>query len=115
MIFPLMSMLVGISTVLVVWIGGRQVIAGTITIGNIAEFIIYVNLLTWPIASLGWVTSLVQRAAASQERINEFLRIKPEIADEKISRGREEISKPADDRQLRAAGAAVITGKIEFK
>ena len=64
---------------MVVWIGGQQVIAGTITMGNIAEFIIYVNLLTWPIASIGWVTSLVQRAAASQERINEFLRIQPDI------------------------------------
>jgi len=59
--------------------GGMEAIAGNITIGNIAEFVIYVNMLTWPVAALGWVTSLVQRAAASQERINEFLLEKAEI------------------------------------
>jgi ATP-binding cassette subfamily B protein len=71
--FPLMLLLVGVSTLLVIYIGGREVIAGRITAGNIAEFIIYVNMLTWPVALLGWVTSIIQRAAASQERINEFL------------------------------------------
>ena len=79
MFFPLMLLLVGLSTLLTVYIGGKEVIAGNITAGNIAEFIIYVNMLTWPVASLGWVTSIVQRAAASQERINEFLRLEPEI------------------------------------
>ena len=59
--------------------GGLEAIAGNISIGNIAEFVIYVNMLTWPVASLGWVTSLVQRASASQERINEFLMEAPEI------------------------------------
>ena len=77
--FPLMIFLVGISVLLVVYVGGNLTINGTIGIGVIAEFIIYVNYLTWPIASIGWVTSIVQRAAASQERINEFLETKPEI------------------------------------
>lgn len=77
--FPLMLLLVGLSTLLTVFIGGKEVIAGRATTGNIAEFIIYVNMLTWPMASLGWVTSIVQRAAASQERLNEFLRLQPEI------------------------------------
>lgn len=77
--FPLMLLLVGLSTLLTVYIGGKEVIAGRATTGNIAEFIIYVNMLTWPVASLGWVTSIIQRAAASQERINEFLHLEPEI------------------------------------
>lgn len=77
--YPLMLLLVGISTVLVVYVGGSEVLAGRATTGNIAEFIIYVNLLTWPVASLGWVTAIIQRAAASQERINEFLLLEPEI------------------------------------
>jgi len=77
--FPLMLMLVGLSVILTVWIGGKEVVLGNFTLGNIAEYIIYVNMLTWPVASLGWVTSLVQRAAASQQRINKFLALKPEI------------------------------------
>ena len=77
--FPLMMGLIGLSVLLTVFIGGTQVIEGSLTIGNIAEFIIYVNMLTWPVASLGWVTSLIQRAAASQKRINEFLKVKTEI------------------------------------
>jgi ATP-binding cassette, subfamily B, multidrug efflux pump len=77
--FPLMLMMVGLSTIITVYIGGLQVIAGTITAGNIAEFIVYVNQLTFPITSLGWVTSLIQRGAASQKRINEFLKTAPEI------------------------------------
>ena len=77
--FPIIMALIGLSTVLVVYIGGGQVINGTASFGNIAEFIIYVNLLTWPVASLGWITSIIQRAAASQKRINEFLKIKPGI------------------------------------
>jgi ATP-binding cassette subfamily B protein len=77
--YPLIMALVGISTILTVYVGGRQVIAGTLSAGNIAEFILYVYLLTWPVASLGWTTSMVQRAAASQERINEFLNTKTDI------------------------------------
>ena len=77
---PLMTLLIGLSTILTVFIGGKLAIEGKISMGNIAEFVIYVNMLTWPVASLGWVTSLVQRAAASQQRINEFMDTKPEIS-----------------------------------
>ena len=77
--FPLIMGLIGMSVILTVFIGGDQVIDGSLTIGNIAEFIIYVNMLTWPVASLGWVTSLIQRADASQKRINEFLKVKTDI------------------------------------
>ena len=71
--FPLIIVLIGVSTILVVYIGGQESFKGKISIGNIAEFIIYVNMLAWPIASVGWVTSLVQRASASMKRINAFL------------------------------------------
>ena len=70
---PFMILLIGLSTIFTIYIGGQEQIAGKITDGNIAQFVIYINRLTWPIASLGWVTSLIQRAAASQTRINEFL------------------------------------------
>lgn len=76
---PLMVLLIGLSTIMTIYIGGQLTIAGEITSGNIAEFVIYVNMLTWPVAVVGWVTSMVQRAAASQKRINEFLSIQPEI------------------------------------
>lgn len=77
--YPTLLILVGLSSIITIYIGGLKVIEGSITIGNIAEFIIYVNMLTWPVASLGWVVSLVQRAAASQQRINEFLNTPPGI------------------------------------
>lgn len=76
---PAMIMLIGLSTLLTVYVGGNEAIAGRISAGNIAEFIIYINMLTWPVAALGWVTSIVQRAAASQQRINEFLDSTPDI------------------------------------
>ncbi len=95
--FPLMILLIGISNILVIYIGGRQYINGEIaSVGIIAEFILYVNMLTWPVAVVGWLTSIVQRAAASQKRINEFLTIQPEI--------RNEVMEPTP-----------IQGKIEFK
>jgi ATP-binding cassette, subfamily B, multidrug efflux pump len=94
--FPLILALVGMSTILTIYIGGQEVIRGTITAGNIAEFIVYVNMLTWPVTTVGWVTSLVQRAAASQKRINEFLHTKPEII-------------------TPSAPAMEIKGEIEFK
>jgi len=81
--FPLIMGLIGLSTILTVYAGSVAVINGSITFGNIAEFIIYVNLLTWPVTSLGWTTSLVQRAEASQKRINEFLKTKTDIISEK--------------------------------
>lgn len=78
--FPLMLLLIGASNLLVIYIGGKQYMNGQIEeIGIIAEFIIYVNMLTWPVASIGWVTSLVQEAEASQKRINEFLKETPSI------------------------------------
>ena len=77
---PLMMALIGISNLVVIYFGGLMYINGTIkSIGTIAEFILYVNMLTWPVASLGWVSSMVQEAEASQKRINEFLKIVPEI------------------------------------
>jgi ATP-binding cassette subfamily B protein len=78
--FPMMILLIGASNLLVIYVGGMQYINGEIeSLGTIAEFIIYVNLLTWPVATVGWVTSIVQQAEASQKRINEFLKIEPEI------------------------------------
>ena len=77
---PLMILLIGFSNLLVIYVGGKQYLEGEISnIGIIAEFIIYVNMLTWPVASIGWITSIVQQAAASQKRINEFLKQKSEI------------------------------------
>ena len=73
--FPLMILLIGISNILVIYIGGNQYMNGIIELGVLAEFIIYVNMLTWPVATVGWVTSIVQQAEASQKRINEFLNI----------------------------------------
>ena len=95
--FPLMVLLIGISNIIVIYFGGRQIISGEIeNIDVLVEFILYVNMLTWPVASIGWVTSLVQQAEASQERINEFLSEKPEITNPK--------SEPDE-----------INGKIEFR
>ena len=83
--FPLMILLIGISNVLVIYIGGLRYIEGTITLGVIAEFIMYVNMLTWPVAVVGWVTSIVQEAEASQKRINEFLKHQPEIVNTNLN------------------------------
>ena len=95
--FPLMILLIGISNIFVIFIGGKQYLDGSIeSIGIIAEFIIYVNMLTWPVASLGWISSIVQQAEASQKRINEFLKEKSEIKNIKN-------------------GIKKINGKIEFK
>ena len=77
--FPLMILLIGISNLTVIYVGGNQYINGEIQIGVIAEFMLYVNMLTWPVAVVGWVTSMVQQAEASQKRINEFLEEVPEI------------------------------------
>ena len=77
--FPLMILLIGFSNLLVIYVGGKQYIAGEIEIGVLAEFIIYVTMLTWPVATVGWVTSIVQQAEASQKRINAFLKQKPSI------------------------------------
>ena len=95
--FPLMLLLIGTSNLLVIYVGGQQYINGEITeLGTIAEFIIYVNMLTWPVASVGWVTSLVQQAEASQKRINAFLKQKPSVFNTKKE-------------------PSIIEGKITFK
>ncbi|WP_462254266.1 ABC transporter ATP-binding protein [Ekhidna sp.] len=80
---PLIMGLIGLSVILTVWVGSIQVFNGEVSTGNIAEFIIYVNMLTWPVTALGWITSIIQRAAASQRRINEFLSTKTDIVSEK--------------------------------
>ena len=85
---PLISLLVGFSTLLVVFVGSKEVMAGRMSIGNITEFIMYVFMLTWPVTALGWTSSQIQRAAASQKRINEFLNIQSELVPGK------EISQP---------------------
>ena len=77
--FPLIMSLIGLSVILTIYIGGVEVFNGSISTGVIAEFVIYVNLLTWPVAALGWITSIIQQAAASQKRINEFLQTKTDI------------------------------------
>jgi ATP-binding cassette subfamily B protein len=107
--FPLMILLIGISNLLVIYIGGTQYINGEIQIGVIAEFIIYVNMLTWPVAVVGWVTSIIQTAEASQKRINEFLQEVPEIQNENASsstiRGKvtfDKVSLTYDDTNIEA-------------
>lgn len=77
--FPLMLLIIGASTIITIYFGGVQVYKGNITPGNIAEFVIYVNMLTWPVTSIGWIASIIQQAEASQKRINEFLQEKPDI------------------------------------
>ena len=95
--FPLMILLIGLSNIFVIYIGGKQYLEGEIeTLGIIAEFIIYVNMLTWPVASLGWISSIIQQAEASQKRINEFLKQKSEIKNN-------------------TGGIKIINGKIELK
>ncbi|TNE70340.1 ABC transporter ATP-binding protein [bacterium] len=99
MFFPMLNLLIGISVILVVWKGAENIQSGTATIGNIAEFIIYVAYLTWPVASLGYTLNMIQRSAASNKRIQEFLRETTDIA---------------DNEQTQALKSP-IKGKIEFK
>lgn len=77
--FPLMILMVGLSTIVTIYVGGLLAIRGEVSPGNIAEFVIYVNMLTWPVTAIGWIASIMQQAAASQERINEFLSYDSEI------------------------------------
>ena len=79
---PIIVLLVGLSTILTIYVGGQRVIAGELEIGHIFQFVFYVNLLTWPFASVGWVTSLVQKAEASMKRINDFMEAEPTIQSE---------------------------------
>ena len=96
MFMPIIVLLVGLSTILTIYVGGLRVFSGALQLGHIFQFVFYVNLLTWPFASVGWVTSLVQKAHASQARINAFLDVEPEIANA--------VDTPAD-----------IAGRIEFR
>ncbi len=94
--YPLILLLIGFSNILIIYIGGKEIINGSLTPGNITEFILYVNMLTWPVMALGWTTSQIQRAASSQLRINEFLDVKTTIvSDKNIS--------------------STLSGKIQFK
>ena len=79
MFYPIMLLLIGVSNVIIMYVGGLEVMKGNITAGNVAEFVVYLNMLSFPVMALGWVTSLIQRAAASQKRINEFLNQESEI------------------------------------
>ena len=94
--YPVVLALIGLSTILTIYVGSLEVMAGRLSYGNIAEFVIYVNLLTWPVTLLGWTSSMVQRAEASQKRINAFLETPPEI------------TSPAGIHRT-------INGKVEFK
>ena len=94
--FPVIMTLIGLSIIITVYVGALEVFDGNLTIGNIAEFLIYVYLLTWPVTALGWITSIVQRASASQKRINEFLKEKSDI-------------NSSDNKKID------LEGKIEFK
>lgn len=95
--YPLMLFLIGISTIITIYVGGILVMSGEISTGNIAEFVIYINMLAWPVTSIGWVASIIQRAAASQKRINDFLKTEPDVLiDNTIAK-------------------TPITGSIEFK
>tara|TARA_Y200000002_G_scaffold226380_1_gene186842 strand:- start:97 stop:1854 length:1758 start_codon:yes stop_codon:yes gene_type:complete len=85
--FPIILFLIGLSNLIVIYIGGREFINGNIEIGVIAEFIIYVNMLTWPVTLVGWVTSIVKQAEASQKRINEFLDSNTSLKDGKLKLG----------------------------
>ena len=93
--YPLMILLIGISTIITVFVGGLEVVKGNISPGNIAEFVIYVNMLTWPVTAIGWIASIVQQAEASQTRINSFLKAQPLIIN------------PEN-------GLTEVTGKIKF-
>ncbi|TLV01076.1 ABC transporter ATP-binding protein [Dyadobacter luticola] len=81
--YPIIMLLIGLSNILVIYVGGQEIISGNLTPGNITEFILYVNILTWPVMALGWTTSQIQRAATSQARINEFLNEKTTLVSEK--------------------------------
>ena len=94
--FPVIMTLIGLSIIITVYVGALEVFDGNLSIGNIAEFLIYVYLLTWPVTALGWITSIIQRASASQKRINEFLKESSDITSSENKR-------------------IILQGKIEFK
>lgn len=106
--FPIMLLCIGASTIITVYVGGLQVVAGNITPGNIAEFVIYVSMLTWPVTSIGWIASLTQQAAASMKRINEFLKTPSDIQNNASSNN-------IPISQYPNTSISHIKGDIEFK
>jgi len=109
--YPMMLLLVGLSNVIIMYVGGVEVMKGSITAGNVAEFVVYLNMLMFPVMSLGWVTSLIQRAAASQKRINEFLHQQPEVISGQWADGSGQL------KNLQTANRGLpteITGNIVF-
>ena len=121
--FPLMVLMVGASTIITVYVGGLHVVQGNITTGNIAEFVIYINMLTWPVTAIGWIASLTQQAAASQKRINEFLATEPTVTSgQDTSDGGHRTEKPMDknpqaatDARVHQPAASVFHGHIVFE
>ncbi len=111
--FPAMNFLIGLSLIATIYFGGIQVGAGQLTPGNIAEFLIYMNMLMWPVSSLGWVASLIQRAAASMKRINEFMKVKPAIRNQTA-----EIRAQKSERRKLMKDEAIdhitLQGEVEF-
>lgn len=99
LMMPIMMALIGMSQLIVLWVGGAEVMAGRSTIGDITQFVAYISLLIWPVIAIGWVTNLVQRAAAAMKRLNAVFQLKPDIADG-----------PATDRSV-----TQVAGKIEFR
>jgi len=95
--FPLMILLISLSTLLTIYVGGTMVVNGEITAGTLAEFVLYVNILTWPFTAIGWMVSIIQEAEASQKRINEFMNVEPKIYNQ------------ADAQELN-----ILEGHIEF-
>ena len=114
--FPLILGLIGLSGLLTIYVGGKEVIAGNLEVGNIAEFIIYIGLLTWPVTSLGWMTSIIQRAAASQNRINQVFASENNILSD--SKLKNEIKGDIEFKGVSFAypdGGKTILNNINFK
>jgi len=101
--FPSMALMIGISTLITIFVGGMQAMEDPTKVGTIVEFVIYINMLTFPVSAIGWTASMIQRAAASQKRLNEFLKIEPAIQDTWIS------------HQPSVLDEKTVSGTIEFK
>ena len=119
--FPIMLLCIGASTIITVYVGGLQVVAGNITPGNIAEFVIYVSMLTWPVTSIGWIASLTQQASASMKRINEFLKTPSDIQNTPSTNNNHEITQSPNHKITQSPNHPItqslnhIKGDIEFK
>lgn len=113
--FPLMMLLIGASTILTVYVGGLQVVAGNLTAGKIAEFVIYINMLTWPVTAIGWIASIIQQAAASQKRINEFMLTQPTIVNPVVATNVVEVSNIDNVHKSQALHGEIIFENVNFK